>query len=586
MTLSANVTLGMVERQGNPAVVLPAVLRELYFGRRTGLLYVEKDPDRVSFRFVNGEVVSGSSSSEHGRLGETMVRYGLLARPDLDRALDVVNREGRRLGPVLRELGVIEAPRLEQALSLHIREMLLTTLRWEEAYHVFEQEELPDLAREDLTLRSSTGELILELVRSISNMDTVRQGLGDIDQIVVPVPDPPFRLERITLTPADGYVLSRVDGKATGRTIIEITPLPKEEVERSLLGLLCTGVVEYRPRVSKQEAHVDASAPAGVPGLSPLAPGYRPERLADVRASSGPGSSGANDQRFAAGPVATMATLTPPAVAAPVNGRSRGVEFHKALERAYEALEGKNHFQVLGLLQTASVLDVKDAYARQVKRFPPELLTACPPELFDKVQAILTRLRDAYQALSIPEDRDRYEASLPKAAPTSRVRSNPDETSDPSATLDPGYVQRPPRVAVDAERLTRAVAAAETDLAEGRFRDAIVALEAVIAMTDGTLERRARLLLARSYSMSPEGGRKAESELLRLVRLDPKDVDALFALGKFYQTNSLGSRARAMFQKVVELQPGHKAAAAELAALKPESAAGGGLLNRLRRQTG
>ena len=541
MALSGDVPSGIVERQGNPALVLPAVLRELYSGRRTGLLYVEHEPDRVSFRFVNGEVVSGSSSSERGRLGETMVRYGLLARPDLDRALDVVNKEGRRLGPVLRELGVIEAPRLEQALDLHIREMLLTALGWEEAFHVFEQEELPERTREDLTLRSSTGELILELVRRISSLETVRQGLGHIDQILVPVADPPFRLERITLTPADGYVLSRVDGKATARTIIEITPLPKEEVERSLLGLLCTGVVEYRPQ------------------------------------SSSPAETGAEAAR------ARAATLSPPAVP---SAREASAEIRRIVEEAYAGVRTKDHFQVLGLLRTASVSDVKEAYARQLKRLPPEMLPGCPPELGSKMQAVLARLRDAHQALSTPEGRDQYEASLRSAPPSPSPRENGLASHDPSATLAPGYSQGPPRVAADAEALAQAVAAAEADLDRGRFREAVVALESIVPMAHGNLERRARLLRARGYQMSPEDARKAESDLLQLVRLDPKDTEALFALGKFYVAKSLPSRARAMFQKVVELKPDHKAAAAELASLRASAPGSEGLLNRLRRQTG
>jgi hypothetical protein len=466
-----------------------------------------------------------------------MVRYGLLKRPDLDRALHVVNREGRRLGPVLRELGVIEAPRLEQALSLHIREMLVTTLAWADAFHSFEQEELPEPPREDLTLRSSTGELILELVRSISSIETVREGLGNVDQTVVPVPDPPFRLERITLTPADGYVFSRVDGKATARTIIEITPLPKEEVERSLLGLLCTGVIEYR-RVDAQKS---AFAEPGRPTASPPR---------EAPAASRP--------------------LTP--------------EFFEELERVHDTLEGKNHFQVLGLLRTASVAEVKEAYTRQMSRFPPEAVSMCPPDWREKLKTLHRRLDEARAALDTPEKRNAYETSLRKTTPVPSGRTR--RADDPTATLAPGSAPSPPRTAADADSLARAVAAAETDLGEGRFRDATVALEAVLAMTEGALERRARLLLARAYQMSPEGGRKAEAELLRLVRLDAKDTDALFALAKFYQGAALPARARVMFQRVLELQPGHKAASAALDTHKEAQPAASGLLDRLRRHTG
>jgi hypothetical protein len=609
------------------------VLRELYFGRQTGLLYIDRAPDRVSFRFVNGEVVSGASTGEKGRLGETMVRYGLLTRPDLERALVVVKRESRRLGPVLRELGILEAPRLEQALGLHIREMLLTTLQWDEASHVFQPEELPELHSEDLTLRSSTGELILELVRSISSLDTVREGLGDIDQPLVAVPDPPFRLERITLTPADGYVLSRVDGKATARTIIEITPLPVEEVERSLLGLLCTGVIEYRrlaaganePR--REVAAAPAPRPVATPGpeaeaelrneveqayqsldkkdhfqVLGLEKGASPRHVKEAYArlvkrfdpDAHPSASFVVKAKMET--VYTRVCEAHEALCRTPDARARASagpapkaqpvmtpEFQKAVERAYEEFQGKNHFQVLGLLRTASVSDVTDAHARQVRRFPPEMLPACPPELREKMQAVLNRLRDAQQALGTPEGLENHRASLRTASPSPVVPLKTAASHDPSATMAPSDGHTPQ--ATDSESVSRIITTAETDLAEGRPWDALAALEAVASFAQGPLERKVRLLLARGHQMTPDGARKAEGELLKLVQKNPKDAEALLALGRFYKAKALTNRARAMFQKIVELEPGHKAAAAELASLRADVGSDG-LLNRLRRQAG
>ena len=78
----------LLHKQGAPALLLPEFLREIFLGRRTGLLHVTYDEaTSVSFRAVSGELVSGSSSDTRGRLGETMVRRGLLSRSDLDRAI-------------------------------------------------------------------------------------------------------------------------------------------------------------------------------------------------------------------------------------------------------------------------------------------------------------------------------------------------------------------------------------------------------------------------------------------------------------------------------------------------------------------
>jgi hypothetical protein len=421
------------EKRGNPSFLLPEILRELYLGRRTGLLHVRHGEESVSFRFVNGEVVSGSSTSERGRLGETMVRHGLLSREDLDRALVVVRRDGRRLGPVLCEMGVIEPRRLEEALGLHIKDMLMTALESDDAVHVFEDQELPDLPSEDLTLRRMTGELVLEVTRRLCNAALVRQGLGDVDRVLVPVPDPPFRIDRITLTASDGYVLSRVDRATTARMIIEITPLPLEDVERSLLGLLCTGVIEYK---------------------------------------------------------------------------------------------GK-----------------------------PEKLTPAPSQPADEGRA---------QHADTPRKVAPSDESGPAKAPQ---EASPDAQASKPTTA------------------SEAVSAAESLVAEGRPWAAVHTLEPFLPELQGTVERRARFLLARVYLMSPESARKAEAEYLRLMQLDATDVEAPLALGKFYQERRLVARARAMFEKVLRIKPGHTAALAELASLgsTPEHSEPASFLKKLMR---
>jgi hypothetical protein len=79
----------------------------------------------------------------------------------------------------------------------------------------------------------------------------VRRGLGSLDRALVAVDNPPFRVDRVTLSPADGYVLSRADGSTSARSLIQASALPAEDVERSLMGLLCTGVVRYVPATPK-----------------------------------------------------------------------------------------------------------------------------------------------------------------------------------------------------------------------------------------------------------------------------------------------------------------------------------------------
>jgi hypothetical protein len=239
-------TMMLLHKRGAPAVLLPEFLKEVYVGQRTGLLHVTRgELAAVSFRSVNGEIVSGSSTEEKGRLGEMLVRQGLLKRADLERALVVVNLKKRRLAPVLRELDLVDTPALEQALAQHIRELLLTALLWTDASLLFEDQELPEAPAEDLTLGCTTADLILEVVRRVPGGGTLRKSLGNLDRPLVAARQLPFGIDRSRLSAAEGYLLAHADGSASARSMIETAPLPVADLERGLLGFLCTGVVRY-----------------------------------------------------------------------------------------------------------------------------------------------------------------------------------------------------------------------------------------------------------------------------------------------------------------------------------------------------
>src|SRR5206468_2003122 len=65
--------------------VLPSVLRELYVGRKTGVLRFTQGAARRNVRFVKGSIVHAASEAPEEHLGEVLVRLGRLTRADLDR---------------------------------------------------------------------------------------------------------------------------------------------------------------------------------------------------------------------------------------------------------------------------------------------------------------------------------------------------------------------------------------------------------------------------------------------------------------------------------------------------------------------
>lgn len=225
--------------------LLPGLLREFYVGRKTGLMSFSRGGERRSVRVVAGHIVHGEANVPDGRLGQTMLRHGLVSRDELARAAGIVSRTGKRLGVALRLLGAIDQDRLDDALALHVRETLLEVFSWKQGCYSFEEQ--PAGAPEHPALKLSTGEMILEAVRQVRDPQAVRYNLGDLDRPLVLSTDPLLRFQRVTLSPMDAYICSRVDGVLTAREVRDITPAPAEQAERGLFGLLCIGMLEWLP---------------------------------------------------------------------------------------------------------------------------------------------------------------------------------------------------------------------------------------------------------------------------------------------------------------------------------------------------
>ncbi len=227
--------------------VLPGLLRHTYVNRKSGLIHFTRAGERRSVRVHNGHIVHAETSAPEERFGRLLVRLSLLSERDQTRAAEIALQAGKRLGEVILEKGLMTRDRLEDALALHVREVLAGVFTWKEGSYEFAESDTGPPPAGEATLKVNTGELILEAVRRIEDPEAIRRGLGNLDRLLVPAKDPFFRFQRITLTPTDGYVLSRIDGTLSASDVLQLIHLPTEDTQRTLFALLCTGVIEYLP---------------------------------------------------------------------------------------------------------------------------------------------------------------------------------------------------------------------------------------------------------------------------------------------------------------------------------------------------
>jgi curved DNA-binding protein CbpA len=543
---------------------LPALLRAVYVGRKTGILHFTRGQDMRSVRFRQGHILSAESSVPQEHLGEVLVRNELLTAADLERAGARKRATGKRLGETLQEMGLIEREHLEDALALHVREVLLNVFSWNSGEYSLE-ESPPGEFHGEPTLKLSTGEMILETVRLLQNPEVVRAALGNPDRVLDLSTDPLLRFQKVTLSPTDGYVLSRVDGVMKARQIVEMIPLPQEEVEKSLYGLLCTGIIEFvptAPRATAEARKAAAAAPAGA--TAPQPPRPAPQPTAPQRAEAKRKDEEARQKEIEAR--------------------------RKEILEAFDGLKAKNHFEVLGIPRASTEAQVKEAYFHLAKRFHPD--THHDPAMDDlgpKLEAVFIRLGQAYEVLRNPRTRGSYEADLAARAPRApRVASGPGTppTGSPAgSSSSPSPAPEPDRT-MEMRRAFAAMVAAEKHMEQGKFWDAIQLLEHSVQWLEGRNLTRARVALGRSYAKNPNWAKQAEAILKAAIASEPKSAEAHVVLGELYAGQRLRSRAASAFRRALELQPDREDAAAGLLALGPEEPEepkddGGGFMKKI-----
>ncbi len=556
--------------------VLPGFLRDLYVGRKSGPARFVRGTEERSVGFRRGHISHASTNVPSDHLTNLLQRNGLLSATDQERCVAKMAEEKKRLGEVLLELGLMTKEKIEEALALHVREVLVKVFSWHDGSYSFEEQpdaELPGV--EDVTQRLSTGELILEAVRCVQDPDVVRYALGDTNRVLQLSNDPLLRFQKIALSPVDGFLLSRVDGTLSAHEVFELSPVSTPEAEKSLFGLLCTGIVEYLPDPPKKRQV------RGKTETFRTLPNPEPTQAAPSPPAPKPVS-----------PAPATPPAAPPAPTAEAKDdgkRSRRQE----IALMFDGLKTQNHFEILGIPRASNETQVKEAYFRLARRFHPDTQhDASLADLASQIEAVFIRIGQAYETLRNPKSRGQYEERLGSTrsgsmfqTPAAQRSTAGAEAKTPEPPPPEPRKERDP--ATQAQLLGVAMKQADRLLIQDKFWDVIQTLEPFLTDADipkSRLTSRAQVLIAKAYLKNPKWVKRAEDELQKAVSGDANNAEAYFLLAGIYRSGGLKSRATAMYKKAVELKPDYDEAALalnELGGAEATPPPGGGFFKKL-----
>lgn len=229
---------------------LPQVLRPLVRAHKTGVLRCTREKIVKTVYISEGRLIFATSTDPDDRLGEMLMRKGLITYRALQESV-LALQAGKRQGTLLVESGAIRSRDLVEGVADQVQEIVHGLIQWESGQYEFVEGPLP--SKEVIVLRMSTGDLLLEGVRRVQRWSRIRGGVGGLDQKYALAPDSSAIVSALSLQKEELNLVASLDGVMTLEEICAASRQNDYVVCRSLWGLWAAGVVDRVPQDAAAE---------------------------------------------------------------------------------------------------------------------------------------------------------------------------------------------------------------------------------------------------------------------------------------------------------------------------------------------
>ena len=203
-----------------------------------------------------------------------------------------------------------------------------------------------------------------------------------------------------------------------------------------------------------------------------------------------------------------------------------------------ETMAQKNLYQLLDLQRTASDEDIKKAYFQMARRFHPDRFDRkSAAEYKSQIDEVFDAITNAYRVLSNKDKRAAYDSGAQTGA----------QEQDGQDTVKKAEIK---------------FRQGKTLFGMDRFDDAVALLEEAVRLRRDKADYY--LLLAMAESKVSNYVRKAETDFLKAISLEPWNPEGYVGLGVLYKTEGLQTKAIRQFEKALEADPEHAKARQEL----------------------
>ena len=271
---------------------LAVLIRKLHEERRTGTLHIRASGSERRVHFQWGAVVFAGSDRIEDRLDQLLHAEGLVDSATLQQARQAQESSGKRFGECLIDLEALSEGEVLAAVERQVRSNVTFLFSLDRGQCRFEETEDP--VERDLALDLPMRDIIVDGIRSMEDPIALQIGVGAMTDYL----QAGLTSESANVNAAEGFVLSRVDGRTNILDILSVSPLGEVETLRSICALLAIGVVEAKAEPLEVHKPIPETPPA--PLLTVPPPRVAETEPADARAPESHKETSAEDKRKAA----------------------------------------------------------------------------------------------------------------------------------------------------------------------------------------------------------------------------------------------------------------------------------------------
>jgi len=222
-------------------------------GRKSGTLGIQRDDSIVMVYFEAGDVIYAYGPRETFHLGELLTERGRITQEQLQLAIQTQDRgqNAKRLGEILIDLGFLNRVDLEAVVREQVEELLFSLLAWKTGSFKFYEGQFP--TREEITVKLSVENVILEGVRRLDEQSVIGETIPDLNDIFRLASSESGRTRAVTLKASEWNVMALVDGHLSVNQICEVSPFGRHETLNRVAQLRMAGLIEPTDKADSAE---------------------------------------------------------------------------------------------------------------------------------------------------------------------------------------------------------------------------------------------------------------------------------------------------------------------------------------------